>query len=87
MDATYPPFYTLLGRAYLEQDKIAEAEKVLVQHIELEGNKALAHAQVGKIYMSAEYFERAAVYFKEGGRSGCYRARCLVDDRDSVYAA
>jgi tetratricopeptide (TPR) repeat protein len=67
MDATYPPFYILLGRAYLEQDKIADAEKVLVQHIELEGNKALAHAQVGKVYMSAEYFERAAVYFKEAG--------------------
>ena len=67
VDATYPPFYILLGRAYLDQDKIADAEKVLVQRIELEGNKALAHAQVGKVYMSAEYFERAEAHFKEAG--------------------
>ena len=67
VDATYPPFYILLGRAYLEQDKIADAERVLVQRIELEENKALAHAQVGKVYMSAEYFERAAAHFKEAG--------------------
>ena len=67
VEATYPPFYILLGRAYLEQDKIAEAEKVLVQRIELEENKALAHAQVGKVYMAAEYFERAEAHFKEAG--------------------
>ena len=67
VDATYPPFYILLGRAYLEQNKIADAEKVLVQRIELEENKTLAHAQVGKVYMSAEYFERAAAHFKEAG--------------------
>lgn len=63
----YPPFYILLGRAYLEEDKIADAERVLVQRIELEENKTLAHAQVGKVYMSAEYFERAAAHFKEAG--------------------
>lgn len=67
VDATHPPFYILLGRIYLDQDKIADAEKVLVQRIELEGNKALAHAQVGKVYMSAEYFERAEAHFKEAG--------------------
>ena len=67
VEATYPPFYILLGGAYLEQDNIAKAEKVLVQRIELEENKTLAHAQVGKVYMSAEYFERAAVHFKEAG--------------------
>ena len=67
VDATYPPFYILLGRAYLEQDKIKDAEKVVAQRIELEENKALAHAQVGKVYMSAEYFERAEVHFKEAG--------------------
>ena len=55
VDATHPPFYILLGRIYLDQ------------RIELEGNKALAHAQVGKVYMSAEYFERAEAHFKEAG--------------------
>ena len=67
VDATYPPFYILLGRAYLERDNMAQAEKVLVQSIELEANKTLAHAQVGKVYMAAEYFERAEVHFKEAG--------------------
>ena len=67
VDATHPPFYLLLGRIYLDQDKIVEAEKVLVQRIEMEENKTLAHAQVGKVYMSAEYFERAEAHFKEAG--------------------
>ena len=67
VDATYPPFYILLGGVYLEQNKIADAEKVLAQRIELEEDKTLAHAQVGKVYMSAEYFERAEVHFKEAG--------------------
>ncbi len=67
VDATYPPFYILLGGIYLEQDKIADAEQVLAQRIELEENKTLAHAQVGKVYMAAEYFERAAAHFKEAG--------------------
>ena len=67
VDATYPPFYILLGGVYFEQNKIAEAEKVLAQRIELEEDKTLAHAQVGKVYMAAEYFERAAVHFKEAG--------------------
>ena len=67
VEATYPLFYILLGRAYLEQNKIADAEKILGQRIELEENKTLAHAQVGKVYMSAEYFERAAAHFKEAG--------------------
>ncbi len=67
VDATYPPFYILLGRAYLEQEKTAEAETVLTQRIGLEGDKALAHAQVGKAYMSADYFERAEAHFKEAG--------------------
>ncbi len=65
VEATYASFYILLGRAYLEQDKIKDAERVLAQRIELEENKALAHTQVGKVYMSAEYFERAEVHFKE----------------------
>ena len=67
VDATYLPFYILLGGIYLEQDKIADAEQVLAQRIELEENKTLAHAQVGKVYMAAEYFERAAAHFKEAG--------------------
>ena len=67
VDVTYPPFYILLGGVYLEQNKIAAAEKVLAQRIELEEDKTLAHAQVGKVYMSAEYFERAEVHFKEAG--------------------
>ncbi len=67
VEATYPPFYLLLGRAYLERDNMVQAEKVLVQSIELEENKTLAHAQVGKVYMAAEYFERAEVHFKEAG--------------------
>ena len=65
VEATYPPFYLLLGRAYLEQNKVKDAERVLAQRIELEENKALAHAQVGKVYMLAEYFERAEAHFKE----------------------
>lgn len=67
VDATHSPYYILLGRTYLDQDKIADAEKVLVQCIEMGENKALAHAQVGKVYMSAEYFERAEAHFKEAG--------------------
>ena len=39
VEATYPPFYILLGRAYLERDNIAKAEKVLAQRIELEEDK------------------------------------------------
>ena len=67
VETTYPPFYLLLGRAYLEQNKIKDAKRVLAQPIELEENKALAHAQVGKVYMLAEYFEHAEVHFKEAG--------------------
>ena len=67
VDATYPPFYILLGGAYLEQNNIAKAEKVLAQRIELEEDKTLAHAQVGKVYMSADDFERAEEHFKAAG--------------------
>ena len=65
VEAIYPPFYLLLGRAHLEQNKVKDAERVLAQRIELDENKALAHAQVGKVYMLAEYFEHAEAHFKE----------------------
>ncbi|MCZ6679265.1 MAG: hypothetical protein O7E52_18705, partial [Candidatus Poribacteria bacterium] len=66
-DANHTPFYILLARAFLDQGKELEAEETLGRCIELAPNKPLAHAQVGRAYMSVEYFERAEAHFKEAG--------------------
>jgi len=77
-DTAYLPFYTLLGEALLDQDRLTEAEEILGKCIEIAEDKALAHAHVGKAYMYAEYFEHAAVYFEEAERLGAEHPDVLL---------
>ena len=67
VEPTYPPYYLLLGETFLEGDAETEAEDALTKCIELEENRALAHAQVGKVYMSAGHFEQGEAHFKAAG--------------------
>lgn len=68
VDGTYSPFYILLGGALLEKGKDGQAEEILEECITLAEDKALAHAQVGKVYMSAAYVEHATLHFEEAER-------------------